>query len=339
MTASQDDWNVSPAAAKLLRDAFVWDNTFPFNELCGTQAEHMNSLRRMKAYGHNFVSLTVVPDKFGIEETTRRIGAAYRLLRENADWAQLCFSVDDMEAARKAGKLGVGLHFQGTDPFGRDLGMVEVYYKLGIRHALLAYNEKNSVGDGCHERTDGGLSRYGIELIAEMNRVGMIVDCTHTGYRTTMEAMEVSNAPCIFSHSSSRALVNHERNIWDDQVKACAKTGGVVGVNGVGLFLGGNDISTDNLIRHIDHMVQLVGPKHVGYGSDYVSNTDMLLAVVRGSATRFPAKEYQVESFKFVAPEQMPELVEGLLQRGYSEMDIHGILGGNFLRVAKQVWK
>ncbi len=332
-------WNVSDEAAALLSRALVWDNTFPFNELCGTQAEHLATLRRMRASGCSFVSLTVAPDKFGVEHCVRRIGEIYALAAAQADWLALCFSADDIEAAKREGKLGLGLNFQGTDPFARDLGLVAVYYRLGIRHALLAYNEKNAVGDGCHERTDAGLSRYGMELIAEMNRVGMLVDCTHTGYRTSMEAMEASTAPCIFSHSCARALVDHERNIRDDQVKACARTGGVVGVTGVGMFLGDNDRSTQNLVRHIDHMAELVGPAHVGYGSDYVSSVPTLMAVIAGNPARFPADQYQPGSIAFAEPEQIPELAEALLRRGFKDDEVLGILGGNWLRVCRAVWK
>src|SRR5690606_34276467 len=107
---------------------------------------------------------------------------------------------------------------------------------------------------------DEGLSRFGVALIKEMNRVGMIVDCTHTGYRTSMEAMELSAAPTIFSHSLARALWDHERNVADDQIKACAATGGVIGMNGVGMFLGDNDGSPEKVADHIDYVAQLVGP-------------------------------------------------------------------------------
>ncbi len=331
--------NVSDKAAMLLRDALVWDCTFPCTVLCGSIPEHVESLRRMAASGYNYVSLTVSGDKFGIEFCARRIGELYAMVSAHADWLTLCFSVDDIRVAKASGKLGIGLHFQGTDPFARDLGTVAMYYRLGVRHALLAYNQKNAVGDGCHERTDGGLSRYGLELIAEMNRVGMLVDCTHTGYRTTMEAMEASTSPCIFSHSNVRALCDHERNIRDDQIQACARGGGVIGVTGVGLFLGNNDPSTNSLIRHIDYIVQLVGPRHVGFGSDFVSSVPTLMGVVAGNPSRYPAGQYRAPTITFVEPEQMPALVEGLLARGYAETDIRGILGENFLRVCCGVWK
>src|SRR5690606_16000592 len=162
--------------------------------------------------------------------------------------------------------LAIVFHFQGTNPFGRDLGMVEVFYRLGIRHALMAYNQKNAVGDGCHERTDGGLTRFGLALVREMNRVGMLVDCSHSGYRTTMDASE---APVTCSPPNARALADPQRTSRDDQAKACAATGGVIGVNGIGIFLGGNEVSADALFRHIDYFVQLVGPQHVGLGLDY----------------------------------------------------------------------
>lgn len=332
-------WGLSSSGAALHQDALVWDMTFPFSELCGSDAQHVDTLFRMAASGYNFVSLTVAGDKGGIEPSIRRIAGVLGILRAHPDRFMVCAGVDDILAAKAAGKLGIGLHFQGTDAFGRDINMVEVYYRLGIRSALMAYNQRNSVGDGCHERTDSGLSRFGLQLITEMNRVGMLVDCTHTGYRTTMEAIEASTSPCMFSHSSARALVDHERNIRDDQIKACAAKGGVIGVNGVGLFIGENDASTETLLRQIDYIVSVAGPAHVGLGMDFVSDVPTLMAVVKGNPARYPKGEYRDPTIEFVAPEQMPEVTEGLLKRGYSESDVRGILGENFLRLARQVWK
>ncbi len=189
-------------------------------------------------------------------------------------------TADDVLRAKREGRLGVVFTFQGTLAFERNAELVELFYRLGIRQALMAYNQRNHVGDGCHERTDAGLSRLGVEVVREMNRVGMLVDCTHTGYRTTMDVFEVAEGPVVFSHSNARALADHERNIADEQARACARTGGVVGVNGISLFLGGPPDAA-GMFRHVDHWVQLLGAAHVGLGLDFVSDPEPLLAIVR----------------------------------------------------------
>jgi membrane dipeptidase len=171
-----------------------------------------------------------------------------------------------------------------------------------------------------------------------MNRVGMLVDCTHTGYRTTMDAMEVSTSPVIFSHSLARALKDHARNIRDDQIKACAATGGVIGLNGVGFFLGDNDASAGRLADHVDHMAQLVGARHLALGLDWVYFMDSMLAFYNASPDKYP-EGYPPPPWHFIVPEQLGDIVETLLRRGYKDNDIRGILGENFLRVAEQVWK
>jgi len=176
-------------------------------------------------------------------------------------------------------------------------------------------------------------------VVREMNRVGMLVDCTHTGYRTSMDVFEVAAGPVIFSHSNSRALIDHERNIRDDQAKACAKTGGVIGLNGVGIFLGGNEASADGLFRHLDHFVQLVGARHVGLGLDVVTDREPLLEIVRAQAARYPASQGYDVVPEFGWPELVPQVTERMLAAGYADADVEGILGGNWLRVASQVWK
>jgi len=169
--------------------------------------------------------------------------------------------------------------------------------------------------------------------------VGMVVDASHCGYRTSMEIFERSSAPAIFSHSSMRALWDHERNIRDDQVLACAATGGVIGVNGVGIFLGENDISTETVVRHIDYAVSLIGIDHVGFGFDYVFDMDELIEYLKTQRHTFPAGKGYDNVPKFVPPEQLPEIIAALLRLGYKEQDIAKIAGLNLMRVARQVWK
>ena len=332
------DWQVSEAAATLHRDALVWDMTLPCLEVAGSLDSHVQTLDRMLQSGFNFVSATVAIDATSVAQVMRRIGTMRALLREHPERFVLCRSVADIVAAKRDGKLGVGLHFQGTDAFARDLNMVQAYYDLGVRHALMAYNQKNWVGDGCHERTDSGLSRFGIQLVEEMNRVGMLVDCSHTGYRTSMDVFEVSKSPVIFSHSNAKALIDHPRNIREEQVKACAKSGGVIGITGVGIFIGENDSSTDKMLDQIDYFADLVGPRHLGLGIDFVSDVPYFMTFVYRSRTTYPGKAYD-EPVSFAAPEQLPAFTEGLLKRGYDEQQVRGILGENWLRVASQVWK
>ena len=177
------------------------------------------------------------------------------------------------------------------DALNGDVGMVDVYYRLGVRQMLFAYNRNNKAGGGCHDE-DIGLTPFGRDVIREMNRVGMLVDCSHSGHRTTMEAMEASTAPVIFSHSNARRLCDHERNIRDDQIKGCAATGGVIAVTGVGRFLGPRGPVVEHLVEHIDYMVELVGPAHVGLGMDSVLQQKPPGSPFTGNRAYWPERQY-----------------------------------------------
>ena len=337
-----NNWKITKEAAVLHQDAVVWDMTLPWREY-GPEEKRLATLPRMHASGFNFVSLTLAADWNGVSQTIHKIAKERAYFLANSESYILAESVEDILRAKQEHKLAVGFHFQGTNPVNYDINLIEIYYKLGIRHMLMAYNSKNAVGDGWNERTDGGLSNFGIRLVKEMNRVGMLIDGTHTGYQTTMELFEVSTDPVIFSHANANAVSPNGRNIRDDQIVACAKSGGVIGIDGVGIFLGDNDVSAEALIRHIDHISQLVGPQHVGLGLDYVYDQASL---TRGHNTR-PAWNPGDDLFgntprddvKYFEPENLPTLTEKLMVTGYSESEIRGILGENWLRVARAVWK
>ena len=327
-------------AATLHADALVWDQTFPAAPSCGSWPAHFQALDRMKASGYDVVSITIAADPEDTLAAVSRIAMWRAFIADHADKYRLLLTAEDAEIARAEGKLALGFHFQGTTPFARDVGLVEVFYALGVRHALMAYNQKNHVGDGCHERTDCGLSRFGMEVVTAMERVGMLVDITHTGVRTACDVLEMATRPVIYSHSNARALKDHERNIGDDMARACAATGGVVGVNGIGIFLGDNDMSTEALFRHLDHWVQLIGAEHVAIGLDSVSEPAVLAATVQSMASKYPeGREYDTLELQVVTPEQIPELTELMVRAGYAEADIRAILGGNWMRLARDVWK
>lgn len=327
---------VSDRAKELHADALVWDMTLPYGP--GWMSDEL--IGRFRKGGCDLVSLTVNDFPGSIQGTARNIGAVFAQVNRLAPDYVMAKSVDDILAAKAAGKTALIFNLQETNQLERNLDMIEVYYQLGVRHMLMAYNMKNFVGDGCAEETNAGLSRFGVTLIKEMNRVGMLVDGTHCGYRTSMEAIEVCEGPFIFSHCVSHALYPHYRNIRDDQVKACAATGGVIGVNGCGFFLGDMAGSVDAMFRHLDHFVSLVGPGHIGLALDYLANPKSFFDSQDANPSMWPRIDGKPHMrADYVLPEELLLLTDTMLKRGYSEENVRGILGLNFLRVAKQVWK
>lgn len=328
-------WGVSEQAARVHEAACVWDNTVPWRDY-GDPELRERCLPRLLESGHDVVSLTLSGDRDGLPATVHKIARERRYFLARPEQFVLVETAADIRRAKAEGKLAVVFHFQGSNPLDGDPDMVEFYYRLGIRHILLVYNLKNPIGDGCKERTDAGLSLFGERVVREMNRVGMIVDCSHTGYRTSMDVMAISEQPVVFSHSNARAVNDHPRNLRDEQIDACAATGGVIGVNGVGIFLGDNDCSPENQLRHIDYIADRVGPRHIGYASDYLYHRE----VTSPSAWNPPHPgDVPWPQINYAAPEQVPRLTELLLGRGYDVADVKGILGENWLRIADRVWR
>jgi membrane dipeptidase len=330
---------VSERALQLFRKNLVWDNCLPWLRDCNTPEADI-ILPRYHSAGVNFISLTVAASRFDDNAVTAQIALTNRIVREQSDFLVVANSTQDIRKAQSAGKLALGFNFQETLPFGTNLDNVQLFYDLGVRQAVLAYNNRNFVGDGCAEPDNGGLSLFGRALVKEMNRVGMLVDGSHSGHRTTMEAIDLCDGPFVFSHSNPFGVRPHYRSIKDDQIKACAATGGVIGINGVGYWVGDNDASTEAIFRCLDYTVELVGAKHVGLGFDYVYDLDGLIEWVRASPLVWPAFEGEwMVKHNYAGPEQMVELVQLMLDHGYPEEAIIGILGTNFERVANNVWK
>lgn len=334
-----ENWNISEEAKLLHEQAFVVDTTLPL--MPGSKFSNLfSALGSMKRNGFNYVSLTIASDLHKTMETIRNITLIRTLLLSRSSDIVFVKKVEDIKRAKKLNKLAVGLHFQGTTPIGANLSLIKFFYNCGIRHMLMAYNTKNLVGYGCHEEDDRGLTEYGRALIKEMNKIGMIVDVAHTGYRTSMETIEASEAPVVVSHGNVAAVNNHQRCYKDDQIKAIADNGGVFGVTGFGLFLGNENTLVEQYVRNIDHIVQLVGPKHVGIGLDYVYDMDAFVRMADENRKTYPEDGgYFGNHLDQVEVNQIPQITEALLKMGYSNEDVSDILGGNWMRIFSQVWK
>lgn len=325
----------SPVAESVLRDAVVWDNhsCMPLRP----DDEFLPQLARCREAGQTVVTLNVGFDATTIEQNIRVLAHFRHWVRQHSEHYLLVERVEDIHEAKRSGRLGVLFDLEGTVALGDQLSMIEFYYDLGVRWMLMAYNRNNSVAGGCQD-DDKGLSAFGRAVLDEMARVGMVPCCSHTGWRSAQEVIDHVDGPVIFSHSNAHAVYPHPRNIPDELIKACAATGGVVGVNGIGLFLGDNDNRTETWFRHLDHMVQLVGPDHVGLGLDYVFDMSEIDAFHRSRPELFPATG-RTPTFKCVEPERIPVLAQTMLQHGYPKEAVVKILGGNYLRVAAAVWK
>jgi len=330
--------SAADAATSFLRNNLVWDNhgCMPLRPL---DESFLPQLARYKKAGVDAAFINIGYGEHSIELHLRMIAQFRRWLSLRPDDYIIIGTVRDIERARREGILAVGFDIEGARAIGDQLSLVQLYYDLGVRWMLIAYNRGNLVGGGCHDEEDTGLTSFGREVLDEMARVGMVACCTHTGPRTSMEVIAHSKNPVIFSHSNPRALRDHQRNISDEAMRACAATGGVVGINGVGIFLGENDISTETVVRHVDYAVSLIGIDHVGFGFDYVFDMNELIEYLKTQRHTFPAGKGYDNVPKFVPPEQLPEIIAALIRLGYKEQDIAKVAGLNLMRVARQVWK
>ncbi len=316
-----------------LADTAVTDSTLPWTEtFLPPGAELAEVLARFRTSGFDHVSLTAAAGR----DTARQALSTLAQLRTavaKADHVAIATDRSTLQTTKAAGQLSVSFHFQTATPFLGDLGLIEPFRALGVTRALLAYNERNLAADGCHEPADAGLSALGRRAVAAMDAGGLILDLSHCGARTSLEAMERSRQAPLFSHSNARALFDHERNITDEQIKACARRGGWIGINGVGFFLaeGPCDIAQE-MSRHLAHMADLVGPEHLGLGLDFMFLEGSDYGFYARAPERWP-RGYPPPPWDFFQPEQIEALVVALEQRGFTQAEMQGILGENYLRV------
>ncbi len=271
----------------------------------------------------------------------------YWLFEQFPDRTLLVETESDLERAKRENKLGIILGFQGGSPIGRNVHLVRVFHRLGIRIIQLTYNEGNVLAPGVLEVSDGPLTSLGVQAVQEMNRVGMLIDLSHVGRRASLEAIEISTEPVVFSHSNPRALQENPRNISDEQMRACAAKGGVVGLATFSAFVGdtsnGRHPGLDDYLRQMDYALNLVGPDHVGIGTDiFLDPTDgVWWRAVTGRLYPEVSQGMTYETHNiagFMHQSDFPSVAESMLRHGYDESTVRKILGDNWRRVFGQAW-
>ena len=287
--------------------------------------------------GIHFIQCHPAGDDHNVSEGIQRIARMRRDIRSRSADCLLVESVDDIRRARAEGRLAVGIQLEGFRCIERNLDMIDVYYDLGVRLCHPIFNIVNSMGGGCTDGDDVGLTRFGRRVIERMNEVGMVVDGAHAGTRSQLDMIAASSSPVVCTHHGMRAVHEHPRNLRDEVIRACAARGGVVGVTGAGYYLGGQPTS-EMFFRHLDHAVQLVGASHVGLGLDWTADTTQLERAFAESPDVWgPLDQWQ--PMAFYAPTLLWELVGLMDAAGYGDQAISDIIGGNWMRIAETVWK
>ena len=302
-----------------LMTELIWDNHVCL-PLDSEQVDACRDLERWRKAGVDVVTVNVGYGTQRADDHIKMLARIRSQVRSDPQRYLLVETCQDAVSASTSGKLGVCFNLEGWQAFEERLEFIELFYDLGVRWMAAVYNHRNSAGSGCMDEEDLGLTALGQEIVQEINRVGALVCCSHTGWRTAADILVCSSSPVIFSHSNAYALHPHMRNIPDELAMECARTGGVVGVNGFGPFLDGAEGGTSSLVNHIEHFVRLIGEDHVAPALDYMIDGEN-------------------KGLAMVPPEIFGSVAKLLLDRGWSETSVSKLLGGNHLRVAAQVWR
>jgi len=300
-------------------------------------------LDEYRAAGVNYVSVNVGMDMNPVQQVLAVIAGFREKIAAHPDRYLLASSVADIERAAASGRLAIGFDLEGALPLLGEPAMVAVYRDLGVRQIHLAYNRNNSVADGCHD-VERGLTEFGRRIVAAINEAGLLMDCSHTGRRCSLEIMAASTKPVIFSHSNPLALVEHGRNVTDDQIRACAATDGVVCVSGVSMFVGSREPTVEHVARHAAYVADLVGIEHSGIGLDISFNQpgiDDTPPVAFDAGYWWPKSAgYDRALMRSTYPPiaSWRVLSTALQVTGMTQDEAALVMGGNMARVARSVW-
>jgi len=235
----------------------------------------------------------------------------------NQEKIKMVTSSSDLVEVMESDKIGVLLTVEGGEVLEGELSILRILYRLGVRSLCLTWNNRNEIADGVAEKEGRGLTEFGRKVVKEMNKLGMIIDLSHMAEKGFWDVLELSDAPVIASHSNSRVVWDHPRNLTDEQIKGIAQKKGLVGLNFVSEFIGAPGAGMEKLLEHIDHILDLVGDDYLAFGSDF-DGTDNLLSNFRDVTI-------------------YPEIIAELEKRNYKGSTIQKICWGNCLRILQQI--
>lgn len=266
---------------------------------------------------------------------------------EAIPWLRIVTTADEIKSAKRDGAFALYANYQPVIPVLRSLEPFELAHRKGLRSFMLTYNRMDHVGVGCTERVDAGLSMFGVDVVARCNELGIVVDVSHCGPLTSIDACRMSRRPITASHTGAAALYPHPRNKRDDVLRAVADTGGVIGICAVPYFLSPEpDAGIDSMLDHIDYVSQLVGWRHVGIGTDWpIQAPDDVLLQTLGAPGYSDLvgwgrlrRDVTQKLVGFTDCRDWPNITRGLVARGYNDEQVRGILGENALRVFGDAW-
>ena len=301
-------------------------------------------LERDRQSGVNVQSITLSSPQASFEGVLKDMYGYYNLFKYHPDKVMQIKTVEDIETAKKTGKAGVIFSLQNSTAMGGDFYKWSIMAELGLKICQLTYMEPNLYGSGCLDKANGGLTYWGEQAVREMNRQGIVVDLSHVGERTSLEAIDYSDKPCIFSHSNSLTVCpSSNRNLTDEMIKNCAAKGGVICLNAHGFVCHkevGVQGTLEDYMAHFEYLGELVGPDHMGIGTDiYEYYTKQYWECKTKLLYNSPWMFETVFNRDVQRVDQYINITRGLVALGFSDEDIRKILGESLIRVFKEVWK
>jgi len=276
--------------------------------------------------------------------TMRNISEWKKRFEEDGDLIVQAYSTQDIRNAKSANRTAVVLGFQNVSAFEDQIGYISLFKELGVGIVQMAYNTQNLIGTGCYESHDGGLSDFGREAVAEMNRVGIMCDLSHVGAKTSQDVIEVSSKPVCYSHIAPAGLKSHPRNKSDEQIRTIVDKGGFVGVTMFPPFLNrGTDSTVDDYVEAMDYVINVAGEDAVGYCTDFTQDYDRpffdWITMDKGYARKL-TEFGEILSLKGIGRiGETSNLTIAMERAGWSEFRIRKVMGENWLRVLKEVWE